>query len=483
MAIYSEKATPQDYRTLGLEPGTPPDEVKKAYRGLVKRWHPDIFLHRPHLEHKRAEEKFKEINGAYRRISTNWKTRENAEEVRDQRADAQAAAHTSTEASKAKSRESRSTGGPGTAEARSTGASAARDSGAADATATKRRYGRASGLGVGTFIDRSGKLARKALEALGNTARKAWQGTRRGYTSLSAERRQALAAALLLLLIAMAVIQTVSTPSWLRLTPSPEVTTLPGTPPETGTESRRTEKPEAEQAPGEIGQPQTGDPATVPRLPKKHAMPRTSPAPAEGSYFTLGSSQAEVLRVQGVPTHVRGQTWVFNLAEVHFKNGKVTRYNNFDGTLRVRLLATYQPEGEPPDYFTLGSTRNEVLLVQGTPTRVEPTKWFFGFSVVQFQEDRVESYDNYFGNLKIRVLPAGPHVGIPGQTHFTIGSSRDDVLSIQGTPTSIQGNFWFYQLSSVLFREGKVQHVSNIAGNLRFMPAPEEPERRRSGDT
>lgn len=33
------------YEILELEPGASPEEVKRAYRDLVKVWHPDRFSH------------------------------------------------------------------------------------------------------------------------------------------------------------------------------------------------------------------------------------------------------------------------------------------------------------------------------------------------------------------------------------------------------------------------------------------------------
>lgn len=52
------------YKTLGLQPGVSTNEVKTAYRQLVKLWHPDNFPRDPHQQQK-AEEKIKRINQAY----------------------------------------------------------------------------------------------------------------------------------------------------------------------------------------------------------------------------------------------------------------------------------------------------------------------------------------------------------------------------------------------------------------------------------
>lgn len=54
-------------RALGLEPGASADEIKQAYRDMVKVWHPDRFGSDTRLRAK-AEERLKEINEAYRTL-------------------------------------------------------------------------------------------------------------------------------------------------------------------------------------------------------------------------------------------------------------------------------------------------------------------------------------------------------------------------------------------------------------------------------
>jgi hypothetical protein len=57
------------YKILGLEVDAPPDQVRQAYRDLVKVWHPDRFANDPRLQQK-ANEKLKEINNAYKRLQS-----------------------------------------------------------------------------------------------------------------------------------------------------------------------------------------------------------------------------------------------------------------------------------------------------------------------------------------------------------------------------------------------------------------------------
>ncbi len=56
------------YKVLGVSPSASDDEIKKAYRELAKKYHPDNYVNNPLAD--LAGEKMKEINEAYDQITS-----------------------------------------------------------------------------------------------------------------------------------------------------------------------------------------------------------------------------------------------------------------------------------------------------------------------------------------------------------------------------------------------------------------------------
>jgi hypothetical protein len=382
-----ENSSEADFRTLGLEPGSDYSEVRRAYRALAKRWHPDRHHSKPFEIRALAEERFKQINEAYRRITGSRKRDTASEKIRK----APSAKESPGEAPEPKPASS----------------------------VSKKRYGEVRlGRAVPIFV-------------------------------------------LVILLIGLGY-QIFS----LFVEPSTETRIIP---PSISSEEKNLDTENLNSLDSNAltdALPETPPPAPAPSAP---LLQSAEPAM---SYFTIGSTAQEVLLVQGTPSRIHGQTWTYGLSDIQFKNGQVWQYNNFDGSLRVLMLPN-TAANQAPACITIGSTQDEVLRVQGTPTRVEQDKWFYGFAEIRFKEGLLQEYDNYFGALKVRLVPSVPSGPEGKKTFFTIGSSPDDVLALQGTPTSVHGNRWTFDFSSVFFRDGKVQYVTDSSGTLRFLSREE----------
>ena len=63
------------YEVLGIQPGTDFEQIKKAYRKLSMKYHPDKVGHLGEEFKNVAEEKMKEINAAYHHFKTKYNTK------------------------------------------------------------------------------------------------------------------------------------------------------------------------------------------------------------------------------------------------------------------------------------------------------------------------------------------------------------------------------------------------------------------------
>jgi DnaJ like chaperone protein len=60
-------------KIIGVSEGASKDEIKKAYRRLVKLHHPDLFATQPIAHQEIAEKRFIEIQKAYEILETRWR--------------------------------------------------------------------------------------------------------------------------------------------------------------------------------------------------------------------------------------------------------------------------------------------------------------------------------------------------------------------------------------------------------------------------
>ncbi len=76
----------------------------------------------------------------------------------------------------------------------------------------------------------------------------------------------------------------------------------------------------------------------------------------------------------------------------------------FNKTFRVKPRPAATPVAK--EYFTLGSTKDEVLALQGTPDSISDSHFAYGGATVHFEDGRVTSWSNFRGELKVQLLPS-----------------------------------------------------------------------------
>ena len=250
--------------------------------------------------------------------------------------------------------------------------------------------------------------------------------------------------------------------------------------------------------PGEFG---PEPPESTPSTPSGYSAnppDRNEPSPRTGAnviasaYFTRGSHEDDVLRIQGTPTNIARylalghETWRYGSSSVTISTSsrRVTEWSNVTGNLKVRLIPGANVTASA--YFTRGSHEDDVLRIQGTPTNIARylalghETWRYGSSSVTISTSsrRVTEWSNVTGNLKVRLIPGA---NVTASAYFTRGSHEDDVLRIQGTPTNIARYLalghetWRYGSSSVTISTSsrRVTEWSNVTGNLKVRLIPE----------
>jgi len=280
------------YRTLGLTPGASFAEVKRAYRALVKVWHPDRFLQTPHLQCQ-ALEKMQAINHAYARLQS-----------------------------------------------------------------------------------------QQVYQGLYPAAMPV------GSRPLPLTWLVALVAFVLLRLFASQVLPITQ----LRL--SPHEAALPPAP-----------------MPLAVA-PLLAPEQTVVEPGIPYAEPPQAPgqASAPNMYVTVGSTKESVLAIQGAPTLASDHLWEYAGSHIYFRDDKVVGWEIWPRSpLKVKLLPS-SSLNMVPAYFTVGSHKDEVLAVQGTPTRLSDRVWEYGHSRIYFNEGRVTRWEEWRG-MPLKARPAAAAEG------------------------------------------------------------------------
>ena len=121
-------------------------------------------------------------------------------------------------------------------------------------------------------------------------------------------------------------------------------------------------------------------------------------------FITVGMTKDEVIAVAGTPTAISDDKLDYGGSEFNLKDGAVTGWKiDAASSLRVKLWP-----GSASDrtlrVFSVDSTKDDVLVVQGTPTLLSQDKFGYGASEVYFRNNRVVSWKNDPGSVMLRAV-------------------------------------------------------------------------------
>jgi curved DNA-binding protein CbpA len=121
--------------------------------------------------------------------------------------------------------------------------------------------------------------------------------------------------------------------------------------------------------------------------------------------ITVGMTQDEVVATAGAPTSTSPDKLTYKGSELYLKDGKVAgwKIDPLNSVLRVKLWPD-APVDTSQHVFSVGSTKNDVLVIQGTPTSFSEDMFAYGASEVHFQNNRVVSWKNDPGSVALRAI-------------------------------------------------------------------------------
>jgi curved DNA-binding protein CbpA len=344
---------------LELPASAMPEEIKAAYHLLVKVWHPDRFQGDKKLS-VAAEEKLKAINSAYLTLTSP------AEKKRERRP--------RREAPPASASVNESPRPPSAGPESFSGARRATKSSLRSRLLTFAATGLVQRLLVLAFGLGASAVGLKLIDSqLASDP-----ATGAVYSDYKAAMAKELEAPKKRFRDEFALTLGVLKPQQSAPTPAPAIAA--------GTVT-------GQQAPG----PQTA----AYRLPRK-----APPSPARIlPFITVDMTKDEVIAIAGPPISSTGDEIAYKGSELHFEDGKLVGWKIDPATspMRVKLWPDAAVDTSLK-YFSVGSTKNDVLVVQGTPTTLAQGKFAYGASEIYFQNNRVVSWKNDPASVPLRAI-------------------------------------------------------------------------------
>ena len=201
--------------------------------------------------------------------------------------------------------------------------------------------------------------------------------------------------------------------------------------------------------------------------------------------ITIGSTKQDVLNVNGTPNQFFFNQWLYGDSRIYFdSNSKVETIYKTDNIKLSNSKKDILSAG-----FYVGSSVDDVMKAMGTPDMVELggyndnyIAWDYGkdsigtfpkVSILFDLDGKVVYWNSHYNDsieLKLMIPPQFD----PNASPITLGSTKEDVLKVMGTPTSLSapeaiGGSWSYGTYYIVFdMEDKVVGWSYIESNAKI---------------
>lgn len=203
--------------------------------------------------------------------------------------------------------------------------------------------------------------------------------------------------------------------------------------------------------------PQSDDMVTVDTSPREH--PTKTSAPHQRTWVpTNGDGQKE-----GAGRRLRLSLILLTLVVAAYylffpHANELPQGNQHPGSSTA--TSSTQPEQTSPNvtkkHFTTGSSLGEVHSVQGIPSKIEGNTWYYGDAKVVFLNGKVAHWVDSADHSLLALSGQEPLTQESVMQYFSKGSTKTEVMAIQGAPLRETPNAWDYGLSRIYFERDKV---------------------------
>jgi hypothetical protein len=115
-----------------------------------------------------------------------------------------------------------------------------------------------------------------------------------------------------------------------------------------------------------------------------------------------------------------------------------------------------QDDQRGPPYIMAGMTRSKVIAIEGNPSDATEEMLVYGRSELYFNNGQLIGWkiDPASSPIRVKLLPDASFD--PDLNFIAVGSTKNEVIKIEGTPTFFSQNIFGYGRSEVYFKDNRV---------------------------